>query len=367
MSSSRSARYFSGTYAEARDKFLGAASRHDMHAESFIHDKVGALGEALATDVVRVGRPDAADLLILSSGTHGPEGFAGSACQMAALDDADLLSRLEQAGIALLLVHAVNPYGFSWLHRTNEDNVDLNRNFLPFDEPPPRNPEYLAVEPLFLPQQWPPTPESQAALSDFQKQHGPRQVHGILGRGQYESPNGLFYGGHEPAWSNKTIRAILRKYAGAARRIAWIDVHTGLGPYGHGEKIFPGKLAEAPLAKSWWGADVMVVAADQSVSAGATGPMLKCIHEECPSARAALMGLEFGTLPNEEVLEALRADAWMRSHQEAPAALRDKIRRQLRDAFYCDNDEWKGMVLGQSRVILLQTIGGMRDSSDAAF
>jgi hypothetical protein len=365
MSSPRSARYFSGSYAEARDKFLRAASGQGAQTESFMHDKAGALGEALATDVARIGQPDATNLLILSSGTHGPEGFAGSACQLAALDDADLLARLKDADAALLLVHAINPYGFSWLHRTNEDNVDLNRNFIAFDAPLPSNPEYLGVEALFLPTEWPPSPESRAALGAFLKQHGPRQVNAALAKGQYESPNGLFYGGQRPAWSNNTVRSILRQYAGAARRIAWIDVHTGLGPYGHGEKIFPGKLEEAPLAKSWWGADLMVVAANQSVSAGAKGPMLKCIYEECPSAQVALMGLEFGTLPHEEVLEALRADAWMRSHPDAPAALRQEIGQQLRGAFYCDNDEWKGMVLGQSRVILLQTISGMRDAGKA--
>jgi hypothetical protein len=74
------------------------------------------------------------------------------------------------------------------------------------------------------------------------------------------------------------------------------------------------------------------------------------------------MGLEFGTLPNEAVTNALRADAWMRGRHDVPAVLRESIRQQLRDVFYCDNDEWKGMVLGQSRVVLLQTISGMRNA-----
>src|SRR5262249_1170126 len=30
----------------------------------------------------------------------------------------------------LVLIHAINPFGFFALRRVNEDNVDLNRNFL---------------------------------------------------------------------------------------------------------------------------------------------------------------------------------------------------------------------------------------------
>ena len=71
------------------------------------------------------------------------------------------------------------------------------------------------------------------------------------------------------------------------------------------------------------------------------------------------MGLEFGTLPDLEVLNRLRADTWLRRHPEAPDALQREIRAQLRDAFYCDNEEWKGMVLGQARVVLLQTLLGL--------
>ena len=74
------------------------------------------------------------------------------------------------------------------------------------------------------------------------------------------------------------------------------------------------------------------------------------------------MGLEFGTLPDLEVLNRLRADTWLRRHPEAPESQKREIRQQLRDAFYCDNEEWKSMVLGQTRVVLLQTLQGLKSS-----
>lgn len=68
--------------------------------------------------------------------------------------------------------------------------------------------------------------------------------------GQHTSPDGVFYSGTAPWWSNRTVRAILRKYAADATDIAWIDIHTGLGPYGHGEKIYPGRNAQSDLARA---------------------------------------------------------------------------------------------------------------------
>jgi hypothetical protein len=361
MHSTQATRHFSGTYVEARRKFLEAAAERHTAIESFpLEGHTGALGETLSTDTAYIGAPNAEKLLLVSSGTHGPEGFCGSGCQVAMLHDTDLLGRLERAGVALLLVHAVNPHGFSHLHRTNEDNIDLNRNHIDFTQPLPVNAAYAEVEPLILPTQWPPTAADEAAVAAYIQKHGMRAYRAAVTTGQYTSPDGVFYGGTGPSWSNRTMRAILRKRGAAARHIAWIDVHTGLGPYGHGEKIYPGRPAGLPRALAWWGADVFAPFDGTSASADVTGPVVSIVYDECPQADTALMGLEFGTLPDLEVLDRLRADTWLRRHPEAPATQQRAIRRDVRDAFYCDNDEWKGMVLGQARAVMLQSLQGLQ-------
>ena len=362
MTSTRAARYFSGTYAEARQKFLTAAALRGAVVESHVHPDAGAFGETLATDTAYVGAPNPAKLLIVTSGTHGPEGFSGSGAQIATLDDADLIARLNKADVGLLLVHAVNPHGFSHLHRTNEDNIDLNRNCIDFDAPLPVNAHYADVEPFVLPATWPPTPQDDAAMAAYIEKHGMTAYRTAFSSGQYTTPDGVFYGGQAPSWSNRTVRAILRQHGAAAQHIAWIDVHTGLGPYGHGEKIYPGRnvAADVARARAWWGADVFAPFDGVSASVNVTGPVVTTVYDECPQAAATLMGLEFGTLPDMEVMTRLRADHWLRRHPEAPDAQRQAIRQGLRDAFYCDNDEWKGMVLGQTRVVLLQTLQGLQ-------
>jgi hypothetical protein len=194
--------------------------------------------------------------------------------------------------------------------------------------------------------------------------HGMAGFQAAVTLGQYAVADGFCYGGAGPSWSNRTIRDILRRHGGAAHRLGWIDIHTGLGPFGHGEKIYAGRDTPADLARAraWWGADVFAPFEGRSASADVTGPIVTTAYDECPDAAVAAIGLEFGTLPINEVLQALRADHWLLRHPEAPDAQKRAIRRQVRDTFYCDDDVWKGMVLGQSRTALLQAIQGLADA-----
>ena len=69
--------------------------------------------------------------------------------------------------------------------------------------------------------------------------------------------------------------------------------------------------------------------------------------------------LEFGTVPYDDFLDALRADQWLQNHPEAPAELAASIRQGMKDAFYVDADDWKQQVLEQGREVLGQTLDGL--------
>lgn len=86
------------------------------------------VGAPLATDILRLGPATAPKALIIVSGTHGIEGYCGSACQRAILQSGTC-TRLPP-GVRVYLVHALNPFGFAMGRRVDEHNVDLNRNFL---------------------------------------------------------------------------------------------------------------------------------------------------------------------------------------------------------------------------------------------
>jgi hypothetical protein len=143
--------------------------------------------------------------------------------------------------------------------------------------------------------------------------------------------------------------------------VGWIDVHTGLGPYGNGEKIFAGRrdVEEIARAQRWWGRDIAVPFAGTSTSADVTGHLASIIYAACPASHRTLIGLEFGTVPFEVMVDALRGEAWLRANSAAPAELAESIRQTVHEAFYCDHAVWKGMVLGQSRVAIFQALQGL--------
>ncbi len=361
-----SIRYFSDSYSHARRQFLDAAARHGVPVESHVLPGcTGVASEALATDVLRIGAPDAARLLVISSATHGVEGFCGSGCQLALLHDEDLLARARSAGVALLLVHAVNPYGFSHWHRTNEDNVDVNRNFMDFSRGLPDNPFYAELEPYLLPRSWPPTPDDEARLAAFARTHGDAAYGRAIGGGQYTSPTGIYHGGQFPVWSNRTLRAILRAHGRHARALGWIDLHTGMGPTAHCEKVFIGASSQLARARQWWGSDVFSAAGGESVLFPIQGPLLSIAEQECPDTEATTIALEFGTVPLDEMIMSLRGLHWLKRNPGCDRALAITLRRRLLDAFYMNDADWKAAVLAQFRVATLQAVEGLKAGAGA--
>ena len=244
------AAHFAPSYAQARRKFLAAAEAAGLNVESHAHPMLGRDGELLAMDVVREGPRDAKALLIVSSACHGIEGFCGSGVQHALLGDAGWHELLRDRQVAALYVHALNPYGFSWWRRTTHENVDLNRNFHDFGRPLPANPAYDEIAALLVPPTWPPSAEVNAALQRYVAAQGLQALQQAVTSGQHDHPEGLFYGGHNPTWSQVTLRHVLQDHATRCERLAWIDLHTGLGPSGHGERIFTGPDDGASVARA---------------------------------------------------------------------------------------------------------------------
>jgi hypothetical protein len=356
---------FSSSYAQARERFLQSARRAGLEVESKPHPLAGRDGEALAMDVARDGRPDAASLLIVSSACHGVEGFCGSGVQVAALHDEAWREHARRRGVTVLYIHALNPYGFSHIRRATHENVDLNRNFQDFSQPLPVNEGYRELHPLLLPQQWPPTDANRAAVARYIAERGEAALQAAVSRGQHEFPDGMFYGGHAPTWSNLTLREVLRSHGRRAARIAWIDVHTGLGPSGVGERIYAGRDDGGAIgrARAWWhggGATPVTSIYDgSSSSAFLTGLMWSAAYDECPQAQYTGIAIEYGTLPLMEALQALRGEHWLHLHPDAPAALAAQIKGQMRDAYYVDSADWKEQVLRQAREALTQAVDGL--------
>jgi len=354
--------HFSSSYAEARGKFLQATAAAGLTVQSHAHPLAGREGETLAMDVARLGSADAAAVLVLSSACHGVEGYCGSGVQHALLSDAGFLATARASGVAMLWIHALNPHGFSWWRRTTHENVDLNRNFHPYDgRPLPVNAGYAELADALLPATWPPTPENEAVLAAYAERHGAFGLQAAISGGQYSHPDGLFFGGLGPTWSHLVLRQVLREHAGGCRRLGWVDVHTGLGPSGHGEKIFagPNDAAAIARAKAWWGNEVTSTYDGSSTSAPLEGLMWNVVKTVNPQAEYTGIALEYGTVPVPEVMTALRGDHWLRLHPETGAAQRGAIQRQMLQAFYTDTPAWKAAIVEQGHAAVRQALKGL--------
>jgi hypothetical protein len=356
---------FSASYTEARAKFLQAATAAGCAVESHVHPLLGRDGEELAMDVVRIGALDAHRVLLVSSACHGVEGYCGSGVQVFALHDQDLLEQARQRDVALLFIHALNPYGFSHVRRVTHENVDLNRNFHDFSKPLPVNTAYRDIAKLLLPDEWPPSPASEAATAAYIEQHGVKAFQAATSQGQHEFAQGLFFGGTAPTWSNTTLRAVLRRHAAPAAHMGWIDVHTGLGPNGLGERIFagPNRAADVARARAWWdgggSTPVTSIYDGSSTSAFLTGLMWTSTDQECPNTEVTGIAMEYGTVPVLDVMHAMRAEQWLQLHPSARADQAHAIKQQMMDAFYTDTDVWKGQIISQARQAMVQALHGL--------
>tara|TARA_R110002072_G_scaffold13418_2_gene56123 strand:+ start:13303 stop:14352 length:1050 start_codon:yes stop_codon:yes gene_type:complete len=330
-------------YQDARATFLSLAG--DAVAESRVHPLAGPDGE-IAMDIAIWGDPNAKNALVLSSGTHGVEGYCGSFIQCQFL--LDCLPNKLPNDLMLVMIHGVNPYGFAWQRRVNEDNIDLNRNFA--DHSALKNNDgYAELAEALEPEQWheAATAEVWQAVGAAALRHedDPSWQGAAITGGQYAHPNGLFYGGTEPAWSVQQLRALAKQYL-QGKTVAWLDIHTALGPYGTAECIVEYAPDSKPLkvAQELWGDRVKNAKTNESVSADIAGSISYGMHQEIDDL--VIAGLEYGTVRGRQVLEALIADQWLHRYGDLQSEQGRKIKQQMMDAFYADDPEWRSSVYG---------------------
>lgn len=358
---------FAADYDEAREKFLGAARIAGARVQRFDNPTRGPKGGSLSTDVAWLGPDDASKVVMTISSTHGVEGFCGSGFQV------DWLARLGASALppdtAAQFVHAINPYGFAWLRRVTEEGNDLNRNYVDHSKPYPVNKGYLEIADWIVPKDTGSNSiaESEAKLAEYRKKVGDRAYYTARGGGQYSHPDGLFFGGGGPSWSNRTLHAIADKYLKGRSDVAAIDFHTGLGPYGYGEPITHYEI-DSPgsrRVRAFWGESVTESKKGQTQSTARDGlthyGMNRMLAE--PQTRFTICTLEYGTFDRDSGEKAFRADAWLHKYGDPVGKEAEPIRAAMRRQFYPDTDDWKEAVLWRGHQIVRQAIAGVQRGS----
>jgi hypothetical protein len=338
------ASYFSLSYSESREKFLAAADRANASVTSIKHPLHGPDGEDLYMDVACIGHDDAESALLVIAGTHGIEGFCGAGVQTALMSNPSALESL--GDLKLVMLHGHNPHGFAWLRRVNEGNIDLNRNYVDFNQPQDGNEYYLQVKDLVLPEVF--DEESEAAMQAWIQEHGVAEYQKAVMSGQRVDPQGVFYGGTAASWSNETMHKVLPEALAGQKNVAVMDIHTGLGPYGHGDLIhaYPRSAPEYHVMREWFGEEVIAINAGEygETAATAGGPIVSFMDHILPDHNSYALVNEYGTVEFDRVIKAIRADNWLHIKGDLDSEQGRAIKQEMRDCFYCVKDEWRQMI-----------------------
>jgi predicted deacylase len=334
--------FYSPDYFAAKRRFVAACDRLGFERHSLPIDAPSPNGEPLTIDVALAGPPDPTRALVVSSGVHGVEGFFGSAVQLAFLEG---LSPDWQppAGAALIVMHALNPFGFAWQRRFNEDNVDLNRNFLLTDQ------QYAGAPPLcglfrdaLMKLSTPPRFGAAVRMARLALRHGVRSFWETLPVGQYEFPDWLFFGGSARSQTAKHLNRYLPNLFDRCEEVVHLDFHTGLGRWADCKLL----LSEYDTADNtaWWRAHfgaAQVVAANDSAGRyqirGGFGTWLKA---QFPKCRYRFATAEFGTYSPMRVIGALANE--LHWHAKLGTQFPDhRARRRLTETFAPRSRRWR--------------------------
>ena len=352
---------FSPGYTVARERFRALATKEGGRLHSLGIDAPGPGGERLSIDIAVFGAENPGRVLLHSSGLHGVEGFAGSAIQLRLLER---LPELPPDG-ALVMVHVLNPYGMAWLRRTNESNVDLNRNFLGPDEVYEGAPEaYRALHPL-LNKEKPPSFDFFLVRTLGQiMRHGYNTLKQAVVGGQYAFPLGLFFGGAGLEQGPHSYGRWLGENLAHARHIVAIDVHTGLGKKGEDTLLVEAGRSD-PLyvrLEACFGDRVAPWDAEESVAYAIRGGLPGLLPRLFPQATVNFVTQEFGTRPPLKVLHALREEN--RWHHFGEGHLDHPAKRRLLDAFRPDDPDWNLSVLARGEALFEQACALAFDAAE---
>ena len=366
MTRSKAEGYFSGSYAEARTRFLEAGARTGTHMESHqLPDACGPDGEMLSIDIAMFGETDADRLLLSISGTHGQEAFAGSAVQLNWMEEA---AADRPTGTTVVMVHGLNPWGWAHLSRGDIDNVDLNRNFV--EHYPVSRPVMIADKLRRITCLQEPSERQLDALwtrlTAIIDAHGGQAVANALAAGQYDDARAMNYGGTGASWSNRTLRNLLRQWLQPNQKVALIDWHTGMGDHGQPLHLCFHKEGEPDRGRAalWWGA--------ANLEKGRRGPdpmplpdysglLIDGVSHEISAIGGELTGcvIEFGTYPIQEMVKALAVDLWLRFDCPTDHPERTNWQAWMMERFSPSSPLWRRNVIGHGARIHGEALKGL--------
>lgn len=331
------------SYSESRDAFRRCVDALQWQREAHAISSCGPSDEELTIDVAWSDERCDLPTLIISSGLHGVEGFFGADLQRGLLESV-CARQFDLHGVRLVLIHALNPYGFAHVRRFDANNIDPNRNFLLAGEAFEGSPEgYSELDPLINPR----TPTGacdcfyvRAALTMLRI--GMPRLKQAIAAGQYDFPQGLFFGGRGPGETQRMLAQHLAHWVQGAPRVVHLDLHSGLGPRGKAKLLIDSPLTasqQAFLDQHFGSAEYAACLSEGAayLARGGLGPW--CVANSGVD-NYLFACAEFGTYSPLRVLAGLRAENREHHWGQPHSASYQRAKTRLREHFYPDESAW---------------------------
>jgi hypothetical protein len=302
------------------------------------------------------------NLIIISTAEHGIEGYVGYAMMKVFIEE--FVPRLNPENTGLLLLHGMNPWGMKHYRKVNENNVDLNRNFV-FDSnfDPAINPEYHRVKELINPQRRVDTYsiENLRFWGGVIKNiftTGASTVSKAALLGQHHTPNGFYYGGTEYQEGTRVAMELYRRALKEYRSVIQIDMHTGYGPrYQMSIIISPlDSMTSNELSQNFHYPLVLKINAEEffDISGDMAEYYYKVRNRDFPDRRLFACGFEFGTFGSSlpariRSLKAMVFENQLHWHGAKDNKTAERIRHEFRELYFPAETRWREKALADGR------------------
>jgi predicted deacylase len=311
------------TYDECRERFrwscIGAGLTWTAHPIT----ARGPHGQELTIDVTSYGATAPERALVILTGVHGDEGFSSSTLLCDAIERwvADGTDSQLAHDVAVLMVHAVNPWGMAYWRRQNESNVDLNRNWGRDERTAvPANPGYDVLHSALVPGgDRVPTPESLFEVTrPLIDEHGEAWVKSAVSEGQYTHPDGLYFGGDRTEESNVILARVVAERLAGVDDVLVVDLHTGHGEFGTYTLLshVPEDHSDDAWLRSVFDAERIECTSSPDATTGPKhGQIASGLHHVVPDAATwRTVTMELGTISDTRMIVNERAEHWVHVH-----------------------------------------------------
>lgn len=359
--------YFSGTYTVSRLKFRGLLEAVKKLWPEAELTTSATCSDEYTTDMIIAQPREMRHLLLVTTGQHGIEGYAGGAFLQLLVRE--YLDKLDPEVTGLILVHAINPWGMANFRRVDQDNIDLNRNFLTdWSDFEDVNKDYPRLRFLLEPGKLGKKGEQAAFYFRVARALMLACSGGIkraLTLGQYQFDKGLYYGGS--AYQPVTLQFIdlyrraLRDY----KHVVHLDIHTGYGPEKRMTIVNSAwERRDTTELKEKLGYD-LIVKADPDEFYTIQGDMVDymcLLGQQYPETLLYSTCFEFGTLGDStgamlKSLQALIDENRLWQHGGTEPLRDEAIRKRFIEAFYPNCSIWRQRALEDARRALTGVLG----------